>query len=150
MDGFNQWGRTKDIVVVGYGNSSLEDVLRDVVSPGGRVLVPDPEPEKGFFYRSDHFEFAKKGVPALYLDAGTQFVGKDSTYGARKRDEYTARDYHKPSDDVKSDWDLSGAVEDTRVLFQVGYRVLDGSTWPTWKPGTEFKARRDSMVAPRP
>jgi Zn-dependent M28 family amino/carboxypeptidase len=150
MDGFNQWGRTKDLVVVGYGNSTLEDVLRDVLSPSGRTIVPDPEPEKGFFYRSDHFEFAKKGVPALYLDAGTQFVGKDSSYGTRKRDEYTTRDYHKPSDDVKPDWDLSGAVEDTRALFQVGYRVLTSDSWPTWRPGTEFKARRDSMVPPKP
>jgi Zn-dependent M28 family amino/carboxypeptidase len=147
MDGFNQWGRTKDIVVVGYGNSSLEDVLHDVVAPAGRVLVPDPEPEKGFFYRSDHFEFAKKGVPALYLDAGTQFIGKDSTYGIAKREEYTSRDYHKPSDDIKSDWDLSGAVEDVRAFFQVGYRVANSDSWPTWKPGTEFKARRDSTLA---
>ena len=147
MDGFNQWGRTKDLVVVGYGNSTLEDILADVIAPAGRVLAPDPEPEKGFFFRSDHFEFAKKGVPALYLDAGTQFIGKDSTYGRPKRDEYTTQDSHKPSDDVKADWDLSGAVEDDRALFEVGYRVLTATQWPTWKPGTEFKARRDSVMA---
>ena len=146
MDGFNQWGRTTDLVVVGYGNSTLEDVLKDVVAPAGRILVPDPEPEKGYFYRSDHFEFAKKGVPALYLDGGTQFIGKDSTFGRTKRDEYTTRDYHKPSDEVKADWDLSGAVDDTRAFFQVGYRVLNGDAWPSWKPGNEFKARRDSML----
>ncbi|MEI6740509.1 MAG: M28 family metallopeptidase [Gemmatimonadaceae bacterium] len=147
MDGFNQWGRTKDLVVVGYGNSTLEDVLADVIKPAGRVLAPDPEPEKGFYFRSDHFEFAKKGVPALFLDAGTEFVGKDPAYSKTKREEYTARDYHKPSDDVKADWDLSGAVEDTRALFEVGYRVLGGTTWPEWKPGTEFKAARDAAMA---
>ena len=149
MDGFNQWGRTKDVVVVGYGNSTLEDILADVVRPSGRVLAPDPEPEKGYFYRSDHFEFAKMGVPALYLDSGEDFVGKDPSYGKQKRDEYTTKDYHKPSDEVKPDWDLSGAVEDARALFEVGYRVTTATTWPTWKAGTEFKARRDSVMAAR-
>lgn len=146
MDGFNQWGRTKDLVVVGYGNSTLEDILADVIKPAGRTLAPDPDPSKGFYFRSDHFEFAKKGVPALYLDAGTQYIGKDSTYGRTKRDEYASKDYHKPSDEVKPDWDLRGAVEDDRALFEVGYRVATGAEWPTWKPGTEFKARRDSVL----
>ncbi len=147
MDGFNQWGRTQDIVVVGDGNSTLEDVLGDVIAPAGRVLAPEPEPEKGYYFRSDHFEFAKKGVPALYLEAGSRFIGKDSTYGATKREEYVTKDYHQPSDEVKLDWELSGAVEDTRALFEVGYRVLTTDSWPTWKPGTEFKARRDSAMA---
>ncbi|MBL0172219.1 MAG: M20/M25/M40 family metallo-hydrolase [Gemmatimonadaceae bacterium] len=147
MDGFNQWGKTSDVVVVGFGNSTLEDVLADVLKPAGRTLAPEPEPEKGYYFRSDHFEFAKQGVPALYLEAGTRFIGKDSTYGRTKRDEYTTKDYHKPSDEVKPDWDLSGAVDDARALFQVGYRVTSASEWPTWKPGTEFKARRDSVMA---
>lgn len=147
MDGFNQWGRTKDLTVIGYGNSTLDDVLSQVLASSGRVIAPDPEPEKGFFYRSDHFEFAKKGVPAIFTDAGVQFVGKDSTWGMNKRNEYTERDYHKPSDEVKSDWDLSGAVEDVRALLDVGYRVANGATWPEWKPGTEFKATRDSSLA---
>lgn len=147
MDGFNQWGRTKDLTVIGYGNSTLDDILTDVLRPAGRTIQPDQEPEKGFFYRSDHFEFAKQGVPALYTESGVQFIGKDSTYGMTKREEYTARDYHKPSDEIKPDWDLSGAVVDARALLDVGYRVLNASTWPTWKPGTEFKARRDSSLA---
>jgi Zn-dependent M28 family amino/carboxypeptidase len=147
MDGVNQWGKTKDLTIVGYGNSTLDDVLGTVLaSQGGRTIKPDPEPEKGFFYRSDHFEFAKKGVPALYVDAGTEFVGKDAAYGQKKRDEYTEKDYHKPSDQVKPDWDLSGAVEDLQALFQVGYRVAQTDNWPEWKVGTEFKARRDSML----
>lgn len=147
MDGINQWGRTSDVTVIGLGNSTLDDVLADVLRPMGRTLSPDAEPEKGFFYRSDHFEFAKQGVPALYTDAGTAYIGKDATYGRQKRDEYTTRDYHRPSDEIKPDWDLSGAVEDTRVLFTVGYRVASDATWPTWKAGTEFKAKRDSMLA---
>jgi len=147
MDGVNQWGKTKDLTVVGYGNSTLDDLLGTVLaSQSGRTIKPDPEPEKGFFYRSDHFEFAKQGVPALYVDAGTEYVGKDSTYGQKKRDEYTENDYHKPSDQVKPDWDLSGAVEDLQAFFQVGYRVAQTDRWPEWKQGTEFKARRDSMV----
>ena len=147
MDGVNQWGKTKDLTIVGYGNSTLDDVLGAVLaSQGGRTIKPDPEPEKGFFYRSDHFEFAKKGVPALYVDAGTEFVGKDPAYAQKKRDEYTEKDYHKPSDQVKPDWDLSGAVEDLQALFQVGYRVAQTDRWPEWKAGTEFKARRDSML----
>ena len=147
MDGVNQWGRTKDLTIVGYGNSTLDDLLGSVLaSQEGRAIKPDPEPEKGFFYRSDHFEFAKQGVPALYVDAGTEYVGKDSAYSQQKRDEYTNNDYHKPSDEVKPDWDLSGAVEDLQALFQVGYRVAQTDRWPEWKPGTEFKARRDSML----
>ncbi len=147
MDGFNQWGRTKDVVVVGFGNTTLEDVLAAVIAPAGRTLSPEPEPEKGYYFRSDHFEFAKMGVPALYLEPGTEFVGKDPAFGRAKRDEYTTKDYHKPSDEVKPDWDLSGAVDDARALFEVGYRVLRAPEWPTWKPGTEFKARRDSVMA---
>ena len=146
MDGVNQWGRTKDVTVVGYGNSTLDDLLGSVLAPTGRTIKPDPEPEKGFFYRSDHFEFAKQGVPALYIDSGTEYVGKDSAYSQQKRDEYTNNDYHKPSDQVKPDWDLSGAAEDLQTLLQVGYRVAQTDRWPEWKPGNEFKARRDSML----
>jgi Zn-dependent M28 family amino/carboxypeptidase len=146
MDGLNQWGRTKDVVIVGYGNSTLDDTLVEAASAQGRVVKPDAEPEKGFFYRSDHFEFAKQGVPALYTDEGTEFIGKPEDYGMKKRKEYTDRDYHKVSDDVKPDWDLSGAVEDLRLLFQVGYSVAQGEKWPEWKPGTEFKARRDEAL----
>jgi Zn-dependent M28 family amino/carboxypeptidase len=150
MDGVNQWGPTKDIVVVGHGNSTLDDLLAEEAAKTGRVIVPDPEPEKGFFYRSDHFEFAKHGVPALYVDAGADFVGKPEGYGQRMRDEYTANDYHKPSDEVKPDWDLSGAVEDAQLLFVVGYNVAQGDKYPEWKPGTEFKAKRDAMMKGSP
>ncbi|MBI2834270.1 MAG: M28 family peptidase [Acidobacteria bacterium] len=146
IDGVNQWGRTKDIISIGYGNSTLDDLLTAAARAQGRTVKPDAEPEKGFFYRSDHFEFAKQGIPALDPDAGTEYVGKSADFGKQKRDEYTERDYHKPSDEVKPDWDLSGAVDDLKLLFDVGYRVAQGDRYPEWKPGTEFKAKRDQML----
>ncbi len=146
MDGMNQWGRTRDIVIVGYGNSTLDDLLSEAAAAQGRKIVPDPEPEKGFFYRSDHFEFAKQGVPALYTDSGVEYLGKPEDYGRQKRKEYTERDYHKVSDEVKPDWDLAGAIEDMQLLFQVGYKVAQADRWPEWKPGTEFKVKREQML----
>lgn len=146
MDGINQWGRTRDIVSVSYGNSTLDDMLAAVAAENKRIVKPDAEPEKGYFYRSDHFEFAKQGVPALYTDSGDEFIGKPAGYGERKREEYTARDYHKVSDEIKPDWDLAGGIEDTRLLATVGYRVAQSTDYPQWKPGTEFKARRDEMM----
>jgi Zn-dependent M28 family amino/carboxypeptidase len=146
IDGINQWGRTRDITLIGYGNSTLDDLVVQAAAQQGRTVKPDAEPEKGFFYRSDHFEFAKQGVPALDPDAGTDYIGKPEGYGQQKRDEYTNNDYHKPSDEVKPDWDLSGAVEDAQLLFTVGYNVAQGDKYPEWKPGTEFKAKRDAML----
>ncbi|HVF26850.1 MAG TPA: M28 family metallopeptidase [Pyrinomonadaceae bacterium] len=146
MDGVNQWGRTKDIVLVGEGNSTLDDLLREAAQQQSRTVKSDPEPEKGFFYRSDHFEFAKEGVPALYPDTGTEYIGKSESYSKEKRDAYTTNDYHKVTDEVKPDWDLSGAVEDAQLLILVGHRVAQGDIYPEWKPGTEFKAKRDGMM----
>jgi Zn-dependent M28 family amino/carboxypeptidase len=146
MDMLNPWGRTRDVVVVGLGNTTLDDVLAAAAATQGRVLQPDPEPEKGFFYRSDHFEFAKQGVPALFINAGTEFIGKPEGYGERVRAEYNANRYHKPDDVVLPTWDLAGAVEDLRLLFQVGYRVAQAERWPEWKPGTEFRATREEML----
>ncbi|HEV3470488.1 MAG TPA: M28 family metallopeptidase [Pyrinomonadaceae bacterium] len=147
VDGVNQWGRTSDIVIIGDGNSTLDDLTREVLRMQGRKVLPDPETEKGFYYRSDHFEFAKVGVPALYIDTGTEYIGKSPEYSKQKRDEYTNNDYHKPSDEVKPDWDLSGAVEDAHLLFVIGHRVAEADKYPEWKPGTEFKAKRDRMMA---
>ncbi|HYE65286.1 MAG TPA: M20/M25/M40 family metallo-hydrolase [Pyrinomonadaceae bacterium] len=147
MDMMNMWGRAKSIVSIGYGNTTLEDLLAELAAAQGRTVKPDPEPEKGFFYRSDHFEFVKRGVPALtFLHSGADYIGRPESYGPQRRKEYTERDYHKPSDEVKPDWDLAGAVEDTQLLFHVGYRVAQGKEYPEWKPGTEFKARREQML----
>jgi Zn-dependent M28 family amino/carboxypeptidase len=146
MDGLNMWGRTKDMVLIGLGNSNLDDIATDVLKEHGRTVTGDAEPEKGFYYRSDHFEFAKQGVPALDPDSGTDYIGKPASYGKEKRDYYTEHDYHKPSDEVKPDWDLSGAVEDLRVFFEIGNRIADGDYFPLWNPGAEFKAKRDAMM----
>ena len=146
MDGLNTWGKTKDMILIGQGNTTLDDVATAVLKAQGRTVEADAEPEKGFFYRSDHFEFAKQGVPALDPDSGTHYIDKPETYGIEKRNYYTEHDYHKPSDEVKPDWDLSGAVEDLRVFFEIGYQVAQAERYPEWKPGTEFKAKRDAMM----
>jgi Zn-dependent M28 family amino/carboxypeptidase len=146
IDGVNQWGRTKDISVVGLGASELDDYLRQAAQEQGRTLTPDPEPEKGFYYRSDHFNFAKQGVPALDPDSGIDYIGRSAEWGKAKRDEYTEKDYHAPSDQVKADWDLSGAVEDAQLLMAVGYRVANADRMPEWRAGNEFKAKRDAML----
>jgi Zn-dependent M28 family amino/carboxypeptidase len=146
VDGVNQWGRTKDFTVIGMGASDLDDYLKAAADEQGRVLHPDPEPEKGLYYRSDHFNFAKQGVPALDPDAGIDFIGKDPEYGKAKRAEYTEKDYHAPSDEIKPDWDLSGAIEDAQLLLAVGYRVANADRMPEWKPGNEFKSTREASL----
>jgi Zn-dependent M28 family amino/carboxypeptidase len=149
LDGMNMWGRTRDMVVIGLGMSELDDYLSAAAAEQGRVLVPDAEPEKGFYYRSDHFNFAKVGVPALNKDDGLEYIGKPEGYGREKRDRYTSTDYHAPSDEVKPDWDLSGLAEDARLLLAVGIRVANADAYPQWKPGSEFKAIREKMLGGR-
>lgn len=146
-DVINLWGRTRDVVSVGLGQNTLDDLLAEVAAGQGRTVVPDAEPEKGFFYRSDHFEFARQGVPALDPKAGTDYIGKPPGYGREKREAYTKHDYHKVSDEVKPDWDLAGAVEDMKLLLEVGHRVAQDPRFPEWKPGSEFRARRQSMLS---
>ena len=150
MDGLNTGGRTRDLVVVGYGASELDDYAQEAAAEQGRVLKPDAEPEKGFYYRSDHFNFAKQGVPAFYSDEGTEFIGKPADFGMKKREDYTANDYHKPSDEIKPDWDLSGAVEDLRLYFTMGFRVARAEKLPEWRPGNEFRAIREEQVRREP
>ncbi len=146
LDVLNPWGPTRDLQVIGSGQNTLEDVLTDVLADGERVVAPDEEPEKGFYYRSDQFEFAKVGVPALYADAGGDMIGHEKGHGLKKRLEYNANDYHKPSDEVKDDWNLAGAAQDMNALAEVGLRVSNGDTWPQWKDGSEFKAVREASL----
>jgi Zn-dependent M28 family amino/carboxypeptidase len=146
MDGASLFGRRSDLGVVGLGNSTLDDLVIAAAKKQNRTVRGDLSPEKGFYYRSDHFEFAKVGVPALYLDKiDGIYPGKSVDFGKRKHDEYLDKDYHKPSDEIKPDWDLTGAIDDTQILFEVGTEVANAANWPEWKPGTEFKARRDAM-----
>ena len=148
MDAMNAYGRTKSIVSLGVGQSSLEDLLVREAATDARVVKPDPESEKGYFYRADHFEFARHGVPALsFLFPGTDYLDKPAGFEQRVRGDYIARDYHKPSDDVKADWDLAGIVDDTRLTFRVAYDVANGTVWPTWNVGSEFRATREASLA---
>jgi Zn-dependent M28 family amino/carboxypeptidase len=142
MDGLNPWGDTRDIEIVGFGQTTLEDDLQRAAAAQGRLIRPDSEPQKGRFYRSDHFEFAKVGVPGLYIKGGVIVVGKPPDFGKRKLDEYTERDYHKLTDELKGDWNFDGAVKDLRALVEVGYSVAQGEKRPDWKEGSEFKDKR--------
>jgi Zn-dependent M28 family amino/carboxypeptidase len=127
------WGRTKDFSILGQGMSSLDDLVTDAVTRQGRVVTGDTDPVEGFYWRSDHVEFAMGGVPSLASSPGIDYVGKPSEYGEQKRREYISNDYHKPTDQVKPDWDLTGAVEDLQVLLEVGYRVAQMPERPVWR-----------------
>jgi Zn-dependent M28 family amino/carboxypeptidase len=146
LDCLNMWGRTKDMVVVGLGSSELDDSLQAAAAEQDRVLKPDPTPEKGSYYRSDHFSFARQGVPALNPGGGTDFVGKPADWGTTRWEEYTRNDYHRPSDEVRPDWTTDGALQDLQLYLAVGYRVANADALPQWKAGSEFKARRDAQV----
>lgn len=149
MDGLNVFGRMRDITVVGHGNSDLDGYVEESAAAQGRYVRPDPEPEKGFFYRSDHFEFAKVGIPALYTDPGIDHIEHGEEWGRAQRDEYTRERYHKPSDEYDPDWDLGGAMDDLQLLFRVGYQLASEETFPNWSTGNEFRARRDAMMEGR-
>jgi Zn-dependent M28 family amino/carboxypeptidase len=146
IDTVNPWGKTRDIEDLSNNNSTLDDLLAEASKRNGRVMTPNSEPEKGNFYRADHFEFSKRGVPSLYTRGGKDFIGKPANFGQQKRDDYTAHHYHQVSDEVDPTWDLSGAVQDVDLLFEVGYQVANGDKFPEWKAGTEFKAKRDEML----
>ena len=148
IDGINVHGRTKDLTLVGYGASDLDDYARDAAKEQGRTIHADAEPEKGGYYRSDHFSFAKRGVPALDPDEGVDFIGKSADYSQKVRDEYNNNRYHSPKDVILPDWDLSGAAEDLKLFLAVGYRVAQADKFPEWKPGNEFKAIRERSIAP--
>ncbi len=144
MDGLNYYGTTRDIIVVGQGQNELEDYLKEEAARTGRVIAYESHPEAGFYYRSDHFNFAKVGIPALYTESGTQVIGKDENYGKKKGEEYTEKNYHRPSDEYDPNtWVLDGAIEDLKLFFQVGLRAANTTTWPQWKEGSEFKAIRE-------
>lgn len=142
IDGLNIWGRTRDVVVVGYGFSDLDDYLQAALVSQNRFLKPDTEPEKGYYYRSDHFPFAKTGVPALYADSGVEYLGRPRQWGVEAKDAYTNERYHKPQDEMLESWDLSGAVEDLEAFFRVGLMVASTDVRPQWSEKSEFRAIR--------
>jgi Zn-dependent M28 family amino/carboxypeptidase len=142
FDGLNVLGKTRDLTLTGAGETTLEDDLRVLVEADGRVLSPERDPENGWSFRTDAFQFAKAGVPSIWYRRGADVVGKPPGYGLAWGKEYIAHDYHKPTDTVRADWDLSGAVEDVSVFFRLGYGLASGKTWPQWKAGAPFKSNR--------
>ena len=144
MDGLNRFGKTKDIIVIGEGQSDLEDYLKEEVEKKGGYISFDTHPEAGSYYRSDHFNFAKVGIPALYTGSGIDVIGKGKEYGQKIEDDYTDHNYHQPSDNYNAaTWTMEGAISDLQLLFLVGKRIASEGKWPAWKPSSEFKAIRD-------
>ncbi|MBS9523041.1 M28 family peptidase [Litoribacter alkaliphilus] len=147
MDGINPYGKMKDIVLVGMGQSELEETLTDEADKVGRYTSPEPTPSAGYYFRSDHFNFAKIGIPALYTGTGIDHAEKGKEYGKELQDNYTAQYYHKPSDEYDPQrWNLDGAVDDVELLYHVGRKLALGKDWPNWKEGSEFKATRDAYM----
>ncbi|HEY8537438.1 MAG TPA: M28 family metallopeptidase [Steroidobacteraceae bacterium] len=145
-DGGNIWGRTNDIVYIGMGKSTLDSYVETIAKLQDRKLTPDQFPDRGFFYRSDQFNFAKIGVPALYLDTGTDFVGKPAGWGKEQHEEYEKKHYHQPSDEIDDSWNFEGMIEDAQLGFYVGLNVANADEMPTWTPGDEFEAARKKAL----
>ncbi|MGY6661131.1 MAG: M28 family metallopeptidase [Glycocaulis sp.] len=150
IDGELPVGRTEDVVVVGYGASEIEDILREEAeAQGGRYLTPDPSPEAGYFYRSDHVSLARVGVPMLYAGGGSVHVEHGREFVETAALAYRMNRYHQPADEYNPDWDLSGLEEDTRLLYAVARRIADSDEWPNWYEGNEFRSLRDAMMENR-
>jgi Zn-dependent M28 family amino/carboxypeptidase len=147
MDSLNIFGLMKDVRLVGYGQSELDEYVLAAAVEQDRVVLPNPTPEKGSFFRSDHFPFAKQGLPALFASSGVDHREKGEEWGRTQKERYARNNYHKPSDEYDPAWDLRGAVEDLQLLFKVGYRLAMESSFPNWKEGSEFKAKRDADMA---
>jgi Zn-dependent M28 family amino/carboxypeptidase len=147
MDGVNPYGKMKDVSVIGVGQSEMEDLLDEELKKLGRYAAPEPNPVAGYYFRSDHFNFAKIGIPALYFGTGIDHVEKGKEFGKQLQEEYVAQYYHKAADgyDPKR-WNLEGAVDDVQLLYQVGRNLANSTRWPGWKEGSEFKAIRDSYL----
>ncbi len=150
MDGLNVIGRTSDLVIIGAGKSELEPLLTQAAARQSRRIEPEPTPEKGYYYRSDHFSFAKYGVPMLDAESGIDVRGKGKAFGQAAQDDYTAHRYHQPSDEYNPNWDWSGAIEDLALYFNVGRQLANSRDWPNWYASAEFRAARDASRAGQP
>jgi Zn-dependent M28 family amino/carboxypeptidase len=147
MDGLSNFGPTNDLVVIGYGMSELDAIADQAAAEQSRRIVPDPEPEKGYYFRSDHFELAKMGVPMIYPEHGIDHVERGENYGREQNNRYTAQRYHMVTDEFDETWDLTGAVPDVRLYYEMGRAVIDSDLWPEWNEGTEFRAAREQSLA---
>jgi Zn-dependent M28 family amino/carboxypeptidase len=144
IDGLNPFEKTKDIIIVGKGQSELEEYLKEAAEKVGRVIAFENHPEAGYYYRSDHFNFAKVGVPALYTSNGIDVIGKEPGYGEKQDAEYTEKHYHRPSDEFDAaTWSFEGGIDDLKLFFQVGKRLAFEEKMPQWKDGSEFKGIRE-------
>jgi Zn-dependent M28 family amino/carboxypeptidase len=155
IDGINIWGKTKDVAYIGLGKSTLDDVIIKAARAQGRVVTPDDEPDKGGFYRSDQFNFAKIGVTALYLDGVVLQPGHDAAWGRALHERYTRERYHQPSDQIDGTWKLDGAVADVQLMAVALLRIADAAKMPAWHKGDEFEAARNHALSavsapPRP
>ncbi len=146
MDGANLWGETDDVTVFGEERSGLGTYVRARAAELGLEIVPDQEPEKGFFFRSDHFPFAKAGVPSLYIEHGQRYRGKPEGWGKQISEDYTAHRYHAPSDEFSDDFVFDGAVQQGLLIFRTAWDIATTNAWPDWNDGQEFKAARDAMM----
>jgi Zn-dependent M28 family amino/carboxypeptidase len=146
MDGLNNVGKTKDIIIVGPGQSDLEFDLKEAAQKTDRYTSYETHPEAGYYYRSDHFNFAKVGIPSLYTSHGVDVIGKGKEFGKQQEDDYREKHYHRPSDQITSDWKLDGAIDDLQLLFMVGKQVAQKEAWPAWKEGSEFKKFRNQSM----
>jgi len=145
IDSMNVWGKARDIEDVSFGMSTLDDMLAAAAKRQGRSAIPNSRPEKGTIYRADNFEFSKAGLPSLYIGKGEHLLSR-SPDAALRSDEFDLHDYHQVTDEIKPDWDLTGAAQDVDLLFEVGYQVANTDKFPEWKPGVEFKPKRDAMM----
>ena len=145
IDSMNVWGKARDIEDVSYGFSTMDDALAAAAQRQGRTAIPNSRPEKGAIYRADNFEFSKVGVPSLYIGKGEHLMSRPEN-GPLRSDEFDSKDYHQVTDQVNPDWDLAGAVQDVDLLFEVGYQIANADSFPEWKPGNEFKPKRDAML----
>ena len=144
FDGILPTGKTRDVVVVGYGASELENILEEELNELDMYITPDPAPEKGFFYRSDHISFAKKGVPMLYADGGVDINDGGLEAGSKISNDYTQYHYHQPSDEYQDSWDLSGFKDHLEITRNMVLRLANSEEWPEWYEGNEFKAIREA------
>lgn len=143
MDGLPYYGKMKDLTIVGYGHSEMDDIATRLAEQQGRYVIPDPDPGKGYFFRSDHFHFAKVGIPALYASGSYEHWDKGVAFAEEKTQEYLTNAYHKPADEVDDSWDFSGAQFDAQLLYNIGAELANSEDWPKWKEGSEFKAIRE-------
>jgi Zn-dependent M28 family amino/carboxypeptidase len=146
-DSGNIDGKTRDVTLIGAGKSSLDKVAQSAVAWQGRVLSPDQFPDRGFYYRSDQFSFAKIGVPALYFSVGSDFVGRPPGWGKERREEYERMRYHQPSDEYDPAWNFDGMIENAALGFYAGWLIDQADGMPAWNPGDEFEAARKAAVA---